>query len=268
MSTFANLKHSLSNKFTLYHYTTMDIAINEILENQVLKLQLIEKTNDPIGHMVHFQSLSFTKTNVDIPEGYSFHEVQRLANRVFKAAKKPRALSFCMNHVHPLRYTSYEGKKEFFGFMKSSMWSRCADQFKGVCIAFKPTLIKNDDPQFEIDFNAQAIKYIKHDQIKNKLFGIDTRFLETNRHGKFRKALKKQVEDLQFYKHIDYEKENEFKILARSGRTTLPIDNQIEAVFVFKNTLADHHKEQLEYYSIQYKFDIYYLEIGIEGIEI
>jgi len=115
----------------LYHYTTMEIAVEYILKNRTLKIGKLINTNDPK------ESKSW-KLSISTDEGsklknYSLDDISEEVTRELK--RKVNVICFCKDKP-PLSGSPLEDIYKR-GFCKPIMWAQYAENHEGLCLVFE-----------------------------------------------------------------------------------------------------------------------------------
>lgn len=196
----------------LYHYTTYD-SFYKIWVSQKLKLGKIEEMND-IYERRKMIELSigpkrgvkeFIRTNGD-PFDFIFEQIRRFRQVCFTKDFK-------------------DGRK---GCLSSMMWGQYAKNEKGVCIEFNKENLMLDSDKYLFD----NIDYVCSIPIPH----FDSSLFDENAKDNVCNHIIENKDIVFFKKHIDWEHENEFRIVSKPREDSkdiyLSIENAITAVYV------------------------------------
>ena len=207
----------LYNEDIIYHYTKANTAIDFILNNQHLKFSHRRESNDPIESRIAERVTISTGPEVLKPiseetesDSESLHEF------IISLENKFHQVCFCKNQIEAdiaskNYHGDFEGNEEFFGFAKPRMWEQYADNYSGVCIAYsKERILALNN---HIDLLKDDIEYLTYSELSYKKLGdIYTNRLSNLGVEQYKKENEEIVKKSFFYKHKDYEGENEYRI--------------------------------------------------------
>lgn len=258
------------NDDIIYHYTKASTAIDFILYNNKLKFNQALKSIDPIEsrkadrgtiyYGIEAEKLTTKQQYLDENELHAFlNDMQEQFSLI----------CFCQNSIgsdfaSENYISTFDGHQELFGFTKLRMWDQYADKFSGVCIAFsKEKILSLNRNKFKII--GGKVEYLKFQELSVKKIGdIQGNYLINVGKEKYKKELKKSVEESFFFKHIDYSGENEYRIVTLFDKEKcslevirdeiffertmmLDISNCIEAIFVSSFANYRQKNDLLEY---------------------
>ena len=204
----------------LFHYTRAE-NYKKILEGQTLLLNNINKTNDPYENKkFDFFDISEIRKNEELYESddktrWFFNQLNRIKNRIVKT------LSFSQG------FYNFEvlNEKNRPGYFLPRMWAQYGDNSRGVCFVFdKVRLLQQLKANLEskyyffdnsIDYRditdtnyslklGEIIKKRRNDVFKHKNANIQELMI---------KSIIKNIYDYYFVKDIDWEGENEYRII-------------------------------------------------------
>jgi hypothetical protein len=230
------------NEDVIYHYTKASTAIDYILFNDQLKFSHRNKSIDPIESKKVNRGIVSTGTHTDRIRDKQFNdEANNLARAVLGLENSFNQICFCKNHVgsnfaSKYYHTQFEGHEELFGFTKSRMWERYADNYSGVCLAFsKEKLISLNETKHKLIYkDVEYLKYI--DLTCRKVDYISANYLTNVGYEKYKERIEEIAESSFFCKHLDYNGENEFRIGAYHKEETC-IAEENNGEFHFGNTM-------------------------------
>lgn len=200
-----NIPHIFQNDDTIYHYTSSETALLHIFKDMKLRLSPRLNSSDPIENTKEFISNS----------GESNPELIKIGREISSQLKKAKQISFCKNKTYDLKKgipTYYPFEK--YGFAKPMMWNNYGDKYKGVCIALSKNKLQDTIRNTVLfDNNNNDVEYINYNEFLVKHHSISWKDTETNTFNYFLSHFKKRL----FYKHKDYEMENEYRICSLSN---------------------------------------------------
>lgn len=208
----------LNNEDTIFHYTDMRTAMEHILYEKQLRFSKSTKTNDPR----EYKPSNFSTFFHDRAGGadHSLSDTKTMAvevnDKLEKIMKSDYKLAcFCSNDKShddendflPIRQTKQ------YGYDRMRMWSQYADKFRGIAIAFSAAALENrlrevlgqdalivsDHVEYTDNLKDLAISILDGNELLNDLD------MYANDH------VKKNIRNIFFAKHIDYNGENEYR---------------------------------------------------------
>lgn len=225
----------------LYHYTSLETAMEKILPSRKLKFSVFSKVNDPIENSkksasIHYSSINeeelFFKNNKDY---FDIINILRL--------NKSRFLCFCENNEGIKFYDSkIIDRINYFksGFFKPRMWAQYGDLHRGICLAFSKSKLKN---QLKEEFSnfKKFDDHVKYDNSYMKTmngYHIDINQIGGEEFEEFviKSHLKEFKDELFFTKTLDWKDENEYRFLLITDSSDndyfLNIETSLEAIFL------------------------------------
>ena len=206
------------NEDVIYHYSKTSTAIDFILFNHELKFGVRKNSIDPIESCQPDRRTSFSGIYVDLNiDKKVIEESNALNNHVTNLENTFLQISFCKNHIEhefasPFYDSQFKGHEELFGFTKSRMWERYAENYSGVCIAFSKTKILALNKQTH-NLIYKDVKYLKYSELAcKKVDNISGNNLLKEGYDMSKERINQRVEESFFCKHTDYAGENEFRI--------------------------------------------------------
>lgn len=195
----------IDNQDTVYHYTKICKAVEDILFYGRLRFSTGANTNDPREYR-----------NWDLEpyiDGDCPHEEYRLswleAEKSFKKCKDHyKYACFCLSDP-PDR-----GQTRLPGYARLRMWAQYGDNFSGVCIAFSAESLKER-------LNGKSIFYDWPVHYHTDLENIDTALQDANANEFIDKSkdewatgyIRDHLDQIFFSKHEDYRDEREYRIV-------------------------------------------------------
>lgn len=197
----------IDSEDALYHFTRKDVAIENILNDNILKLGTFTKSNDPQEYRRRMTSAS----------GWGWEDshatqIALIANSIDNIIKSSGFLSFCQN-----RYK--DGELLEHGCLKSRMWSQYGGSHSGVCLVFsKKLLLKQIEQKFakKLTIYTDTINYKDPyiSRAKDSLNINADELSENNNISIAHSYVEEKYEDIFFQKQEDYKDENEFRVIA------------------------------------------------------
>jgi hypothetical protein len=209
----------LNHEDTIFHYTKMHTAIENILYKKRLRFSKSVKTNDPREYKEWYFSVSYQERAADNYSTISNSKSLEVCHTLKKIMGSDYKLAcFCSNR--PSILSEPDGKPFLnnqpiqYGYDRLRMWSQYGDKFSGVSIAFSlVSLIRQLRDQL-----GQAA-YIYHNCVNyvHNLYSKDLSILMLNGKELLGKStddyandyVRSNIENIFFTKHIDYKDENE-----------------------------------------------------------
>jgi len=193
----------------LYHFTRKDSAIENILNDRVLKFGSFRNSNDPQEYRRRMTSASEWGWD----ESHD-SQIAQITNNIDNIIRSSGFLSFCQNCYK-------DGALLEHGCLKSRMWSQYGGRHSGVCLVFsKRLLLKQLNQQFKksltVYTNSVEYKdpYISRANSKDSL-NINADDLNTTENTSIvRSFVKTRYKEIFFQKQEDYKDENEFRVIA------------------------------------------------------
>lgn len=228
----------------VYHYTKLDTAIKYILFNKSLKFSDRQLSNDPIERDIPLIFKSNGLEDYMLTDEIIFF-ANRLEQQVRTYINQSKQICFCKNNKD---YNTRQ--KEYYGFLKPRMWDQYADQYKGICLALKKDkLNENDD-------SSHDINYLTYDEINSISFKIKLDEIVEKGLKEFERSYKERLNKYLFYKHTDYQNENELRIHRVSENKNdeyINISDAIVGVFmpadtdVFSQKILKEYRDQINF---------------------
>lgn len=221
----------------LYHYTSMDTAINYILHNRTLRFNPLANVNDPMESDPNRWAYS-NREKGDKSEAIRDQVSDHFKNRTKVVCfSRDDQADWGSPEFSPFDYCSR-------GHSKPRMWATYGDNHRGVCLIFDKELLRQ---AFEGGLNGRgrllygAVRYGKLlpiDEDKAAVFDLKT--FEEN----FEKTLYQKIEDHHnmyfLYKHVDWSTENEYRFIisgGKQGSIELAFNDSLVGVAVGKKSM-------------------------------
>lgn len=195
------MKDNLENNFSnsLFHFTSLKIAVENILPTSKLKLGLLENTNDPREN----KSFGFGAKNAHFQVGREIIDHTYWDGKITKLLRN-MAKVICFS-------SDYEIDNEWYdGFNLPRMWAQYGDNHKGICLDIDIELFKQENAKifeksilrsiiYESDFEYPWVNYDRIREIGLKAYVQEFKF--------------SNLDYLFFSKHIDWQSEREKRLL-------------------------------------------------------
>jgi hypothetical protein len=210
----------------IYHYTSLSTAIECIFKSGKLRLSPISRAFDPMESIIPLINLSAVGYEDQIQLIKETINGEELAKIIREYYKSLRQICFCQNNADLFELANKMSPNEpveYFGFMKTRMWDQYADHYKGVCIAIDKNkfVSKLDDT-----FYPENVSYVNDNKLRANL---DNSGINLNR--AFEIGIDEYLKQKQDWiikklqeKYIDYQDENEFKIIQSSKEEFVEVD--------------------------------------------
>lgn len=208
-----NIPEEFFNKNTLFHYTNFNNGIS-ILNTNELKTSPRKTSNDPI------ESIQLKKIIYSYGENF-----QDLYSRNKIQIKKWESLvSSQLNNVNQVCFCK-SNSTEDIGFLKSRMWNQYGDNFNGICLVFdKDMMVKKNHRKILI---SGDVEYLNFNEIKTDIdYNLNKIFDDNQWSEKIHNRLLK--------KHIDFNQENEFRILTKKNIENIDVKDSLIGVIFSK----------------------------------
>lgn len=227
----------------LYHFTKREILIEHILPSYKLKLNTLQKTNDPkekkMSVLNSIKNLTYAGEYLDIKA--------RLHNSLDNVCQ-----ICCFSGDYLINH------KEFNGYNLPRMWATYGDNHEGIClkIDFDKFFIENkvDNDICFLD-NLVYVTEINHILTKKK------NQFESDYEKVTLQLIKDNLKSLFFVKHLDWNTEREIRYVTLMKKDYCSIKNSIESIIVgmdFNKKYLASIKNQMDpvadIYEIDYDF--------------
>ncbi len=199
---------SISSDDAIFHYTRRSTALEKILFDDCFKFSNFKNSNDP--H--EYKNKRFVVGGWSLGDG-----IDQQAHHIIEALDKfleenVSFISFCSNTIKNNSLKSH-------GCLKSRMWSQYGDNHEGICLALSKEKLENlirenikedqyimyqDAMSYKEDVNANSghnFPRINHDTFKKKPMDVAINHI------------KKYQKEMLFCKQLDYEDEQEYRIV-------------------------------------------------------
>lgn len=225
----------LKKPTTIYHYTTSNIALENILPFSTLRMNFLRNTNDPREYKkFYFNSVgwgNFNDSNDKI--GQAMRKIDNLRRNEFQV------VSFSCNKEELYQNPSLPTYKQegLLGCCKSRMWSQYGDNHKGIVLAFdseklKNTLVNQLNYQFKVLSDKMSYELVN---IKEQLILDNNKIINSEIEDYCTKYIFENSNLIFFNKNPDYQDEDEYRIIIKSPNSNnvyLDIKDSLLAVLI------------------------------------
>lgn len=202
----------------VYHYTTLEIGLEYILKDMKLRLSPLSEVNDPREYQIlHPYFPGFDNHTADV-NSEPLKKILEIRNYFDKFRSNHKVICFSRDSEKIFNVPDHY-KGIYRGFNKPTLWSHYADNHKGLCLIFdKAKLIESLNINFGGKekykvYNDNLVNYVALENHIEKL-GINYEDIETYGLTKvLDEFTNRNIKDLLFTKTIDWEVENEFRIM-------------------------------------------------------
>lgn len=278
--------HRFFGRDMIYHYTSMETAIEYILAEDQLRFSSFRKVNDPIEKGI--KSLGYIYSGIPDLNTLRRKEIE-LENRLQKNENdlemmnkirldECKLLCFSQNDDKiMLSGSSHIDMKKYYrsGFFKPRMWAQYGDKSQGVCIAISREKLANEIKKMYPNFILYKSQVIYSDSIEKVRMAHQLK-INPDTIGDFREYyinthVKNNRNEMFFSKNEDWKDENEYRYLLITDNKKkdyyINISSSIEAVFCGVD-FRDVYKKSLLQYTNYLNIDAYKLSLydGIPSV--
>lgn len=223
----------------IYHYTSAETLVKYILPQKQLLFSSINISNDPEESKYHMLKAIDDDGKLEENIGKNIDYSLKLSKEIIKNVK---TICFSQDGNVPLIVDMCLGK----GYKKPRMWAQYANNSTGVCLAFnKENIIENFNNQYEniqhfsgnVSYGNQLTYEYNHPYAETMLSSeLQTKTIEEIASLK----INEYFELYYFSKHIDWQTENEFRLVIKPQNTGtsqnyLFIDGALEKIILGNN---------------------------------
>lgn len=192
---------------TVYHYTSSEAALSQILMHMKLRLSPRPKSYDPVENTDHFFLCG--GLHEAIPEG-----AEQLTHELKRMLKATKQVCFCKNGFISNEFGLLYSPFERYGFAKPRMWDQYGERYRGVCLAFsREKLLEKAEKE---GMRAGDVNYKAYREIEAEFQSIDIFRLKVEGYEAYRKCFSEYLIRRLFNKHLDYMLESEFRLCSFS----------------------------------------------------
>lgn len=221
------ISHKYYYSDIIYHYTSKNTAIKYILHSNQVRLAPRSQSFDPIEKIKKIPSAS--------SYGEENHERSKISSQVLHELSgklgRVKQACFCKNHIDTSnRFNIIDKDDDDLGFLKPRMWDQYGDHYKGICIAFSLSKLKENNRSIV----SKDINYISYNELKSNTIGFDENRLDFVTLDDFRSKIEESLLSSLTLKHKDYEHENEHRFITYSEEENIYLDtlNCVVGIFV------------------------------------
>jgi len=255
------------SKDTVYHYCSLNVALEHILYDKQLRLSKRKSSLDPIENETPFISIggmfgSFEESQITAEEGIF---IRKLENKIIDFLSLTKQSCFCMNDDSEYFSGFMVKPYEYYGFLKPRMWNQYADNYRGVCLAFSRNELEKIDT-----IVPKKIKYHCYSRLSLNHISINLNRLRKIGFESYEKEYLTNLEKVLFQKHIDYKGENEFRLCMHSKNEFeyIYISTAIVGIILSDNYTSHFSKQALNKFAEELKINLLYLSWSNIGISI
>ncbi|MBE0639752.1 MAG: DUF2971 domain-containing protein [Bacteroidales bacterium] len=199
----------------IYHYTSLNTAIEFILPKMRLRTNGLKNMNDPKEN----QLWAFSSKNMDYPSIYpeTFSE-DRYIEHQFMFGNEIR------ENIQAICFVNNEDNRACFNAM---MWAHYASNHRGVCLEIDADRFIEENKEVLINFKLEKVQYGKHEDV----------FIDYNRsiskEANILKIIESKYQCLFLQKSVNWEHEKEIRLLIiGKEHTYLTIENSLTGVYL------------------------------------
>ncbi|MCT7507169.1 DUF2971 domain-containing protein [Aliarcobacter cryaerophilus] len=185
------LDNFLNSDDAIFHYTKKETAMEYILSNKQLKLGMFRLTNDPYEYKKRSTS------------AFGWGDINQ--------SLCLESMSLIDSTIHNTSFLSFCGNSNNKGYKKSRMWSQYGQNHSGICLVFsKESLMTKIQNELSEDY------FIYGEDVNYKEIEFESLNIEDNNLTKkeiVKNNIKKDYKQFLFQKDLDYQDENEFRIV-------------------------------------------------------
>lgn len=241
-----------ANDLYLYHYTTIDIALDYILKNGTIKFNTFSKVNDP-RESKKWDLSPFVRAELNL-ELEDYEEISRKISDLLKANAK--LVCFCCDKQEAIGKWQPEALLDR-GFTKPSMWHHYGGKHNGVCLMFDRNKLNNAFIKQlntkrlvsgEVDYSNQGIlsSLNGHPFVINLINSVCTASYLTA----IQNHLNQWFRELYLRKLTDWANEDEFRWIYfddHSEPKFIGFGDSLEAIIVGEQVSEKHDNDILRY---------------------
>ena len=240
----------IDNEDTIFHYTNINVAIENILYEKRLKFSRGANTNDPREYRKWIFEPHMDGTVCTSEE--FFREWSEAEERVNQVILDYKFTCFCANKFldREKSLNILEDDQTILpGYNRLRMWAQYGQGFHGVCIAFSAGSLQ--ERLFELlgekaIVHAKCVHYNKELEINDRALSDceANDYMGKNKRKWATKFVRDHAERIFLSKHVDYQDESEYRIVAHDPKDLceyVDITNCIGAVLLGDRTPQVYH---------------------------
>lgn len=252
------------DKDIIYHYTSVETAIQHILFTDSLRLSPRLRSNDPIEKKGF--SIGGMTTQLDDEKSRALFkrtdgDAKFINDKIDDLVRNAKQLCFCENY-----YSEGKFLMDHYGFLKPRMWDQYGDNFKGVCLAYsRSELLDNNKIT-----HSGNVKYIDYSILQSNFNTINHDSLDGKKKNEYIDNIMKRVQDTFFQKHKDYRDEKEYRFLNFSSNEYefISTTDALVGIFFSPSLMNNFYSEQLRRFSNNKGADLVYLNWTKNGVDV
>lgn len=228
----------------LLHYTDFYKGIELITANEKLKFSKRNYSSDPIEKMNPLFSIGgvFNPESADeLFETYK-DESEAIKKDLQKIITENIQACFCQNQDFDQSRKHTLIQLETYGFTKQRMWAQYGDKYKGVCLVFsKSKLLENNE------LIGKSINYLPYEFLNSKSYRVDINKIIKHGAKVYSKTEKEKIIEGLFVKHLDYQNEQEYRLIkfSNSDSEFIDVKEAIEGIIVCNSYLNDENRDKV-----------------------
>lgn len=261
---------------TIYHYTSLNTAIDYILKKKQLRFSPRLASNDPIEFVMRptrMGGVYWGENHMQEVEIRTADNANEISLRLKKKFKQAKQLCFCENESHEkFKERIHNLPEEYFGFLKPRMWDQYGDKYNGVCLSFSKRKLLKIHTGF-----SQKVEYLPYSKMY-KDESIRLNELDDLGFDEYNDRIFQEVVTNLSKKHIDYSGESEFRLYSFSDENYdyINISEALNGIILPKRSSSKSSaeeltefsklKEQLDLFSKEMKIEMLYLKWQSDGV--
>ncbi len=202
----------------VYHYTTLEKGLECILKDMKLRLSPLSEVNDPREYQILHPYFPAFDNHTVVENSEPLKKIHEIRDYFDKFRNNHKVICFSRDSENIFNVPDHY-KGIYRGFNKPTLWSHYADNHKGLCLIFDKdklieSLISNfgSREKYKV-YNDNLVNYVA---LENHIEKLGIKYEDIENHG-LPKVLEdftnQNIKDLLFTKTIDWEVENEFRIM-------------------------------------------------------
>jgi len=217
----------------LYHYTSLEVGLEHILESGKLRLSPFKNVNDPYEYKVNAE-LVFVYSG-PTKECIEFTKYEKILNKII--TENCKVACFSLDNKDLLtNFSKHVNIESGRGYSKPRMWAQYAENHRGMCFIFErksladkmKKIIKNHD------FLEGRILYDNYGSVENHSYVFNLKN-EVNKDIEvlMKKHILENKDDILFKKNEDWSSEQEYRFIIiddHSEYIYLPYEESLKGI--------------------------------------
>jgi hypothetical protein len=202
----------------IYHYTTLQKGLEYILKDMKLRLSPLSEVNDPREYQILHPYFPDFDNYAEDDNSEPLQKIYEIRDYFNKFRNNHKVLCFSRDSEKLFNVPEHY-KRIYRGFNKPTLWSHYADNHKGLCLIFdRDKLLESLNNNFgsKKEYNVYKDNHVSYQSLENHIEKMGIRYKDILNYG-LPKVLDDFIEcnlsNLLFTKTLDWEVENEFRIL-------------------------------------------------------